>query len=41
MDNKMPSSAMLCNKIEKQSKENNKSLKLLKNKENFMNLKGY
>ena len=35
----MSSSAKLSNK--KQSKENIKSLELLKNKEKFMNLKGY
>ena len=41
MFNKMSSPAMLCKKNKKQSKENKKSQELLKNKEKFMNLKGY
>ena len=41
MVNKMSSSTKLCNKIEKQSKEKIESVELFKNKENFMNLKGY
>ena len=48
MDNKMSSPAMLCKENKKQIKENKKQIKenkknqeLLKNKEKFMNLKGY
>ena len=41
MVNKMSSSAKLSYKIEKKSKEKIESVELLKNKENFMNLKGY
>ena len=41
MFNKMSSPAMLCKKNKKQIKENKKSQELLKNKEKFMNLKGY
>ena len=41
MDNKMTSHAKFCNENKKQSKENIKSIRLLKNKEKFMNLKGF
>ena len=41
MDNKMSSHAKFCNENKKQSKENIKSIRLLKNKEKLMNLKGF
>ena len=41
MFNKMSSPVKSCKENKKQIKENEKSQELLKNKEKFMNLKGY